>query len=256
MMSKSMNILIVDDDQRMVKTLVDILQLKGFIAEGTHSTSKALELLRNTNFDCVLTDIKMPEMNGIEFTRAVKKIKPEISVIFMTAYATSEIVDEAVKEGVIATLNKPLDINLLLNFFSVLGKEPSIIIVDDDPQFCKTLGAILLARGFQVIEISDPDNLYDVLKPDGQVVLLDMKLNSISGLDVLKNIRIKYHNLPVILVTGYRQDMATAIEAALKINAFTCLYKPFQIEELLGVLKTIHHKELGRFLKESLSKRR
>lgn len=255
-MSKTMNILIVDDDQRMVKTLVDILQLKGYSAEGSHSTRKALDLVRDKNFDCVLTDVKMPEMNGIEFLRAIKKVKPELSVVFMTAYATNEIVEEAIKEGVIATLNKPLDINLLLCFFSVLGEEPSVVIVDDDPQFCKTLGAILNTRGFQVIEISDPHDIYDFLKPDGQVVLLDMKLNTITGLDVLKNIREKYPQLPVILVTGYRQDMSSAIDAAMKINAFTCLYKPFQIDELLSVLRTIHHKELGRFLKESLSKRR
>jgi two-component system response regulator HydG len=255
-MSKSMNILIVDDDQRMVKTLVDILQLKGYFAEGSHSALKALDMIRCMDFDCVLTDIKMPEMNGIEFLQAIRKIKPNLSVVFMTAYATKEIVDEAIEEGVIATLNKPLDINLLLCFFSVLGEEPSVVIVDDDPHFCKTLGAILNTRGFRVFEISDPQELHDFLRPDGQVVLLDMKLNNVTGLDILKKIREKYPKLPVILVTGYREDMASAIDAALKINAFTCLYKPFQIDELLSILRKIHHRELGLFLKESLSKRR
>ncbi|MBN1900253.1 response regulator [Candidatus Sumerlaeota bacterium] len=255
-MNKYMNILIVDDDQRMVKTLVDILQLKGFKAEGSHSPKKALERLIDQDFDCVLTDIKMPEMNGIEFFRAIRNIRPDVAVVFMTAYATNEIVEEGIHEGVIATLNKPLDINLLLGFFSFLGEEPSVVIVDDDPQFCKTLAAILHTRGFHVIEISDPHALYDFLKPNNQVVLLDMKLNSTSGLDVLRNIREKYSHLPVVLVTGFRKDMAASIEAAMKINVFTCLYKPFQIDELLSVLKTIHHKELGRFLKESLSKRR
>jgi len=255
-MTKNLRILIVDDDKRMVKTLVDILMLKGFQTVGSYSGTEALDLLQKKDFDCVLTDIKMPEMNGIEFFRKIKTIRPSVSVVFMTAYATNELVSQAMEEGAIATLNKPLDINLLLCFLSALREDLSIVIVDDDPMFCKTLGGVLKNRGFNVSEVSEPDSLYAILKPEGQVVLLDMKLNNITGLEVLKKIRKKFPDLPVVLITGYREDMASSIDAALKINAFTCLYKPFQIEELLGVLASIHKKELGRILNETPFSRR
>jgi len=155
-----------------------------------------------------------------------------------------------------AALTKPLDIDLLLSFFSTLRKERSIVIVDDDPQFCKTLGDILEARGFSVVQGTQPSDLPDKLVSEGQVVLLDMKLNSINGLAVLKEIRKQHPHLPVILMTGYREEMAQAIEAALEVNAYTCLYKPFQIEELLQVLTEIHHRELGRILGRPARKRR
>jgi DNA-binding NtrC family response regulator len=240
----------------MVKTLVDILQYKGYEVQGESSSRNALELIKQNPYDCVLTDIKMPELNGLEFFREIKKLRPRISVVFMTAYATDDIVRQATEEGAIATLNKPLDINLLLCFFSALGEVPSIVIVDDDPQFCETLGAVLQIRGYSVIEVSDPDLLEGVLESEGQVVLLDMKLRDVSGLEVLKQIRKWHPFIPVVLITGYRNDMAAAIESALEIKAYTCLYKPLQIEELLQTLSTVHHQQAGRLLQESPLKMR
>jgi two-component system response regulator HydG len=253
-MSEKLRILIVDDDRRMAKTLLDIFKVEGYEAEAAYSGAEALDMVKKDHFHCVLSDIKMPQMNGVDLYRAVKAIQPELPVVFMTAY--SELVKEGLEEGAIATLTKPLDINLLLSFFSSLRKERSIVIVDDDPQFCKTLGDILRARGFAVAEVTDPHGVVEPLKPDGQVVLLDMKLNSTNGWEVLQDMREQYPQLPVILVTGYREEMAPAIEAALKINAYTCLYKPFQIEALLEVLTDVHHQELGRVLGQPIRKRK
>lgn len=247
-MSKKIRILVVDDDRRMVKTLVDILKVKGYEAEGANSGYEAQEKLAERNFDCVLADLKMPQMNGVELYRAIKAIQPDLPVVLMTAYFTDKLVEEGLEDGAIASLTKPLDIDLLLGFFSFLRKERSIVIVDDDPKFCRTLGDILRARSFKVIQVTDPHDVVGKMKADGQVVLLDMKLNKISGLEVLKQLRKQHPRLPVILVTGYRAEMKQAIEAALKIKGYTCLYKPFEIEKLLQILTEIHHRELGRFL--------
>ena len=131
-----------------------------------------------------------------------------------------------------------------------------MVIVDDDSQVCETLGDILEARGFSVVQVTQPSALTDKLRPMGQVVLLDMKLDRISGLAVLKEIRKQHPHLPVILVTDYREEMAQAVEAALEVNAYTCLYKPFQIEEFLQLLTEIHHRKLGRVLGRAARKRR
>ena len=60
----------------------------------------------------------------------------------------------------------------------------------------------------------------------------------------------------MILMTDYREEMAQEVEAALEVNAYTCLYKPFQIEERLQLLTEIHHRELGRVLGRPARKRR
>lgn len=255
-MSEKLRILVVDDDRRMAKTLVNIFQVKGYQAEAAHSAPEALEKVAEDSFDCVLTDIKMPGVNGVELYRAIKARRPDLPVVLMTAYSTDKLVNEGVEEGAIAALTKPLDISTLLSFFSFLGRERSIVIVDDDPQFARTLGDILRARSFSVTQVIDPHGVVERVRPNGQVVLLDMKLNDISGLEVLKEIREQHPRLPVIMVTGYRAEMAPAIEVALTIGAYTCLYKPFQIEELSQLLAEIRRQELGRTLGQRVRKRK
>jgi two-component system response regulator HydG len=248
MTKNKLHILVVDDDHGMAKTLVDIFKAKGYEAEAAYSGPEALEKVAEDSFDCVLTDIKMPEVNGVELYRAIKSRQPDLPVVLMTAYSTDNLVEEGLEEGAVAALTKPLDINRLLCFFSSLRKEHSIVIVDDDPEFARTLGEILRARGFMVTQITDPRSVVERLEADGQVVLLDMKLNGIGGVAILKEIRAQYPRLPVVLVTGYREEMARAIEAAMEIGAYTCLYKPLEIERLLALLTQIRHQELGRVL--------
>ncbi|MBL7177825.1 MAG: response regulator [Desulfobacteraceae bacterium] len=254
-MSEKLRILIVDDDQSMAKTLKDIFAVKGHEAEMVHSGPEALEKISEADFDCILTDIKMPEMNGVELYRAIKGEQPDISVVLMTAYSADKLVKEGLEQGAIAALTKPLDIEALLDFFSILRKERSVVIVDDDPRFCKTLGDILEGRGFEVTQIPDPHHVIERLEANAQVVLLDMKLNGISGLDLLKEIREGYPNMPVILVTGYREEMGSMVEEALEINAYTCLYKPLQIDELIEILREVSQQELGRVLGQSVRKK-
>ena len=90
----------------------------------------------------------MPEMDGVELYRAIKRIQPHIPVVLMTAYATDDRIDEGLQEGALACLTKPLDIEALLRFFSLLHRDRSVVIVDDDPAFCKTLGDILRQQKF------------------------------------------------------------------------------------------------------------
>jgi two-component system, NtrC family, response regulator HydG len=247
-MSEMLCILVVDDDQMMARTLHDILRASGYQAETAHSGPEALEMLEGQPFDCVLSDIKMPGVSGVKLYGSIKARQPDLPVVLMTAYSTDALVQEGLEAGAIAVLTKPLDLNRLLAFFSSLRRKPSIVIVDDDPHFCRTLGDILRARGFAVAQITDPHAVTEQVEDDGQVILLDMKLNSINGLDVLWEIRKRHPHLPVILVTGYRQEMGASVEAALRLGAYTCFHKPLQIEKLLQALTQIHHRELGRLL--------
>ena len=250
-MSQNLRILVVDDDRRMAKTLTDILKIKGYEALSVHSGNEALEKMEEALFDCVISDIKMPNVNGVELYRAIKAKQPQLLVVLMTAYSSDSLVEEGLEEGAIAVLNKPLDIALLLDFFSFIRKEQSVTIVDDDPHFCKTLGDILKERGFVVNQVTDSHGVIEQIDINRKIIIiLDIKLNDINGLNILQEIRERYPNLPVILVTAYRAEMSSAVEAALKIGAYTCLYKPFEIEKFFQLLEKIRHQELSQFLRE------
>lgn len=244
-MNQGLHILVVDDDRRMTRTLADILLLSGHIVTEASSAADALEKASTMPFDCVLTDIKMPEMNGVELNRRLLERQPGLPVLLMTAYAADELLHQGLADGAAGVFEKPLDINHLLGFFNSLSEHRTIVIVDDDPLFCQTLDDILVHRGFKVSQISEPQ-LTDIelVTSGAQMILLDMKLNGFSGLDILRDIRARYPALPVMIVTAYRQDMAEAIQAALEIDAYACLYKPLEIPKLLQLLTKIQLENL------------
>jgi two-component system response regulator HydG len=243
-MNPKLRILIVDDDQRMTRTLADILRMSGHEPVEANSGPDALEKARTEAFNCVLTDVKMPDMDGVELHRQLRLIQPGLPVVLMTAYAADALTRQGLDEGVVGVFDKPLDMNNLLGFFTSLAKNRTIVIVDDDPVFCKTLGDILQHRGFSVAQITDPHIDVEVMALEAQTILLDMKFDGISGLDVLKEIRERYPTLPVLLVTGYRQEMAAVIQAALEFGVYTCLYKPLEIPNLLEKLSRLQLERL------------
>lgn len=248
-LEQKLRILVVDDDRRMTHTIADILTLSGYEVSQAQSGPEALEMIRAQIFDCVLTDVKMPEMNGVELHRCLREIQPGLPVVLMTAYAADSLIRQGLDEGVVGVFDKPLNINQLLNFFASLARRRVVAIVDDDPAFCQTLKDILDMRGFKSEKITDPHISVEKIAGDAQVVVLDMKLNSITGLDLLKDIRKQYAELPVVLVTGYRQEMSAAIQAALKIDAFACLYKPLEVSRLLEMLASLQVTRLRSLLK-------
>lgn len=251
MEEKKIKVLVVDDDRRMVKTICDILNIKGYESTNAYSGHEALEKVKSEDPDCVLMDVRMPGVDGIEVLKMIKDTSPDLPVLLMSAYATGEQAEEAKKYGAYTLLPKPLDIQMVLSFMSLLRKEESILVVDDDPNFCKTLKDILQSRRYRVQTEADPEKVLGHMEENYKlVVLLDLKLGNIDSLDVLKAIRAKYPTKPVVLVTGYREEMGDAIEKGLKIGAHTCLYKPLEAEKLIGLVKEISQKKLRAVLGE------
>ncbi len=92
-------ILVVDDDQGMREMMEIMLQKEGYDVTSIGEPLKAIELCRKKDFDLVITDLKMPKVNGIEFLKTIKDQKPETIVILITAYASGETAINAMKEG-------------------------------------------------------------------------------------------------------------------------------------------------------------
>lgn len=244
-----MKILVVDDDRRIVKTTCDILRIKGHEPIAAYAGEEGVGQVKGDRPDCVLMDIKMPGINGVEAMKRMLEIVPDLPVILVSAYATDELMAEAKHAGAYAVLGKPLNFPMILAFLSLLRKEESILVVDDDPNFCKTLKDLLTLRGFRVETESEPLNVLAHLEKDYKLaIVLDLKLGAVNGTEVLKAVRAKYPTKPVVLVTGYRQEMGDSIEKGRSIGAYTCLYKPFEMDELFQAIEEIRVKKLQNLL--------
>jgi len=132
-------ILIVDDDQGMREMLEIMLQQEGYDVTSIGDPVKAVDLCRKKTFDMVITDLKMPKIDGIEFLKGVKDQKPETIVILITAYASGETAINAMKEGAYDYVEKGRSLDELKKVVRTALMNKGLI--SDDPAEQKCTGA-------------------------------------------------------------------------------------------------------------------
>jgi DNA-binding NtrC family response regulator len=242
-LAKPLRILLVDDDRHMTRTLGDILDMAGHQPVQANSVDEAMAA--EGVFDCVLTDIKMSGRTGLDFFREFTAKHPDVPVLLMTAYADITLVQKALREGVLAVLEKPLDIPVLLDFLNFLSDCHYVALVDDDKIFKATTAYYLRQHGMNVSEIDEPSAISQDAFREAYAVVLDMRFEHTTGIEVLRKIREAYPDLPVILVTGYAGDYQSQMEkAARELGVYACLYKPFRVDALVKLLRKIRSETL------------
>jgi two-component system, OmpR family, response regulator len=114
-MDTTLRVLIVDDEDDFRETIVKRLNARKIQSEGAASGVKALEVLKDKDFDVIVLDVKMPDMDGIETLRHIKKMKPEIEVIMLTGHASVEFGLKGMQLGAFDYVMKPAPLNELLD---------------------------------------------------------------------------------------------------------------------------------------------
>lgn len=127
MTSKKPHIVIVDDDESVCRAMERLLRSMGMTAE-TYTSSEdfleQMEALKTFHSDCVILDIQMPGLNGIELQQRLRLIDKDIPVIFITAYDDRTDKDRAIAGGALAVLRKPCNDALILRTLaSALGHD-------------------------------------------------------------------------------------------------------------------------------------
>lgn len=109
-------ILAVDDEEIVLSSFRKILALDGFSIDTVERGKEALGLIQKNDYDFVFVDLKMPEMDGIDVTKAVKHLRPDIDVIVITGYASIESAVETMKYGAMDYVQKPFTEDELVDF--------------------------------------------------------------------------------------------------------------------------------------------
>ncbi len=102
-------VLVVDDEKNYLVVIEDLLSDEGYEVLTASSASEALEMLQDTPVDCVLSDIKMPGMSGMELLDRINALDPDLPVILMTAFAEVDQAVRAMKKGALDHIQKPFD---------------------------------------------------------------------------------------------------------------------------------------------------
>jgi DNA-binding NtrC family response regulator len=129
-MSNNTHILVIDDEPDVLNMIERVLKLEDYIVTTAINGKQALEKLHETPFDLVITDIRMPGMDGLELIRQIRAFNPLIEVIVLSGYATLENAIEALKEGgAFYFVMKPLnDIDSFYHIISQALQKRQLII--------------------------------------------------------------------------------------------------------------------------------
>ena len=124
-LTKNSLISIVDDDQSMVESIVSLIQSVGYKAKGFHSAADFLKSNQLIKTSCLILDVYMPEIDGLELQRRLAAKTHRIPIIFITAYDSDDLRARAFEAGAAGFLYKPFSEESLLQAVrSALSEQP------------------------------------------------------------------------------------------------------------------------------------
>mgnify|MGYP003440776178 FL=1 len=108
------NILVIDDERSIRNTFKDIIEFENHTVDLAEKGSIAIDLMKKKSYDLIFSDIKMPEMDGIELLAKIKELNADIPVVMISGHGNIETAVECLKKGAFDFIEKPIDLNRLL----------------------------------------------------------------------------------------------------------------------------------------------
>ncbi|MFH1374918.1 MAG: response regulator [bacterium] len=239
-------ILVVDDDALLRDLLVDTLQTIGYETTGVSDGIEALQSLRNEKYDLMISDIKMPGIDGLALLRKTRRLYPDLPVLFITGVASPEIIGRALPDGFLA---KPFRINHIEEMIEDtlrLRTQPDtssvkrVLIVDDDDLFRDMLTEALRLDGYIPCSASGGEQaLREMENGEVDAVITDIRMPGMDGITLLKKLKGQRPGLPVILMTAFF-SVEEVRRRSQPAEADGFLQKPFEIDNIFRVLKEIN----------------
>jgi len=126
-------VLLVDDEEEFVETLAERMRTRGMEVSTSNSGADALQLVDDQDFDVVVLDLKMPGIDGLDALKRIKHRRPDIQVVLLTGYASVADGVEAIKEGALEFLEKPVDLASLTDAIHK-AKATKMVLVEKETE--------------------------------------------------------------------------------------------------------------------------
>jgi len=267
-MNRSMKmLLIVEDDQAQASAMVALLNLNDVTITVAESGRKAIALLTETQFDCIVLDLGLADMGAYELLEELKKLDPQrrIPVIIHTGRELSQAEDKKLRHYAESIIIKGAksperllnEVTLFLHLVetslepdkqrmirTVLDTEAmlagkKILIVDDDMRNIFSLSSALSEKELIVLEAENGVEALKILdaNPDMDLVLMDIMMPVMDGYETMRNIRkdLRFQSLPIIALTA--KAMKGDREECLDSGASDYIPKPVDIGKLFSLLR-------------------
>ena len=235
-MSQGFKILVVDDNRSLAEALADVFEAKGYEPALAFDGLQALEKVRQQRFDCVLMDIRMPRLSGVDAFKEMKKLVPSTPVILMTAYSVQGLIEEARSEGALAILQKPVALEKILSIVDELKGISSLLIADAHPD--PMLVDALSAQGARVaVAMNAREAIRMASEGAHDAVLLSAEIQGVTSPDYIALFkRCDPKCLIILMSADPTEDYGPFVFAALQ--------KPFKINEVVSLLEKVRTRKV------------
>lgn len=233
-------VLVVDDDEPLRTSLVANLELEGYRCLEARDGAEAVAIVqeKGASIDVVISDVRMPKLDGVAAFREIKRIRPDLPVILMTAFSQERLVFDAMVDGVFTVVNKPFDAARLLEIAERAVSRPQVLVVDDSTEFLDSLSAGLRLSGQRPITTRDGREALEMLRESNvDVAVIDLLLPGRDGVGVLEDLRREKPCVRAIMITGH--DVPDLIRRASSLGSHTALRKPFDVRELVRIIAEV-----------------
>lgn len=237
------SILVVDDEASLRTTLAANLELDGFDVVEASDGVEALALARTRAFDLVLTDIRMPGMNGVDLFRAIRQLHPTVPVLLMTAFAVEHLIQQALREGVYMVIPKPFDVEQLVHSLQAALHRPVVLVIDV-PNAAATTARALAAVGLLARAATTDAEVLDLVR-EGRVgvCVVDLTRPGSDGPGLIERIRRLEQTLVVIAISS--QDDEVLLRRA-AVHAAAILQRPVVPADLVEAIARARARALQR----------
>lgn len=244
MESPKARVLVVDDDPGLLTLLVDTLQAIGYSVTGVQGGIAALEALQNEQFDLMVTDIKMPDLDGIQLLKKTRRHYPDLPVLFITGFATPDMLVRAAPDGY---LLKPFRISHIEELIERTLKQKDsgagrhlrkVLVVDPDGDFQGNLIEALSYSHFIPFVAEDSNQAMQELERGSfDAVIADIADPGLSGGHLPEMIHQRYPETPII---GIGSEEISPERPPLQSTPFAAyVQRPFTVGSILRVLDEV-----------------
>jgi FixJ family two-component response regulator len=244
---------VIDDDESVRRTTTRLIESFGFRAAAFESAESFLSSGHLNDTSCLIVDVQMPGMNGLQLQSQLAAAGRNIPIIFITAFDDKESRRRAMQAGAVAFLGKPFNDEQLLESIRLalceLNDEPGgarnlISIIDDDEAVRRTTTLLIESFGFRAAAFeSAEDFLGSGNLNDTSCLIVDIRMPGTNGLQLQSQLAASDCRIPIIFITAY--DDKESRRRAMQAGAVAFLAKPFRDEQLFQWIRSALRQERG-----------
>ncbi len=195
--------LIVDDNVAFAENLAEILRDEGNEVSLAAGGAEALKLVRATQFDAVLTDMRMPVMGGAQLVHELRQIDPGVPAVVVTAYIGDHDIDYALREGLLSVLSKPIPIPKLIQLLRAARREGIVVLIEDDRALSDNLSEALRTRGLTAVTAASVLETQRLRPPRPFAAIVDLRVPGGPDGEAMRQLSARFPHLPIVVITGH-----------------------------------------------------